>query len=227
MVNLHVGVVASERYVAAWSWPERGLREGAQVDPFAVLLDRATLRILGPLEGVRPVIWVGPDRFLGLRRSGNAWSYALFSVRTAPPGVELTTLRTFDEPKLSGVSRPSFPVLLPAPRGERPRVLVVRNGLHVVWFDLDSGEWKRVRDERQPWKPWLSAYSGIRLLGSRAWFVSLSDAWRVVGLRDAIRGSGGDYLLERTPVPPPVRQRSGGSTPPQEAFVASIWARCR
>lgn len=192
MVNLHVGVAAGERYVAAWSWPGvSGRPEDSGVPLAALILDRATLRVVAPLEEMRPVIWVGPDRLLVLRQIEGSWHPSLLEVSTTSGAVELRMVRTYPTPAFNrpaSVFSLTSPVLLPSPSGGHPRFLLFRRGGKAIWLDLETG-----RSEAMGREVFLSPYGAFRLLGPRAWTASLSGSWWAVGIRDA----GGRVVVDR------------------------------
>lgn len=184
MVNLQVGVVAGERWIALWSWPERGSRDGPR-GPSAVLVDRGSLQPVGPAGELRPVIWTGPDRLLALVPRGDRRVAALVDVEPGSDGVDTRVVREFPEPVFGSGSGPTFPVLLPAPGGGAARFLLFGHRLDATWLDLETGRFGQVRSEVTPWNPWMAALSGIRLAGGRAFFTGLSNRWQVVAVRDA------------------------------------------
>lgn len=182
MANLQVGVVAGSRYVAAWSWPGLSSRPEDRGTPLAaVLLDRASLRVLAPLEDMRPVIWVGPERLLVLHHFEGKWHPALLDVLTTPEGVAFQIARrytglTFAKPAPLTMDAP---VLLPPPAGDQPRFLLFRHRLKAAWLDLEDDRFETL-DEGT-----ITPYGRFELLGSRVWMVLLSNAWWAVGIRDS------------------------------------------
>jgi hypothetical protein len=182
MVNLQVGVAAGERWIALWSWPERGSRDGPR-GPSAVLDDRGSLQPVGPAGELRPVIWTGPDRLLALVPQGNRWVAALVDVEPGSDGVDTRVVREFPEPVFGAGFGPVFPVLLPPPEGEA-RFVLFGHRLDAAWLDLGTGRSGRIRSDATPWNPWMAALSGIRLVGGRAFFTGLSNRWQVVAVRD-------------------------------------------
>lgn len=190
MVNLQVGVVAGSRYVAAWSWPGlSGRPEDRGMPLAAVLLDRASLRILSPLKDMRPVIWVEPERLLVLHRQEGKWRPALLDIRTTPDGVAFHIVRRYAGPgfgRPASISTLSTPVLLPPAAGDKPRFLLFRHGRKAAWLDLVGDRWETLGQGVN-----LTPYGGIYLLGPRAWLASV-PYWA-----DAIRDAGGKVVIDR------------------------------
>lgn len=142
-----------------------------------------------PLEGMRSVIWVGPEQLLVLHHLEGKWHPALLDVRTTPDGVAFHILRRYTDPTF-GKPAPltiDAPVLLPPPAGDKPRFLLFRHRLKAAWLDLETGRFQTL-DEGT-----IRPYGRFELLGSRVWLALLSNAWWAVGIRDA----GGRIVVDQ------------------------------